>query len=127
MNIRTHIITETKTLQGICANIYKHNAGDSSNNGISSKYDQVFVAKEGQDNIPEFNGGIPVVKIVRRKLGKSMQNPEGTEYVHLEPAGEANKGKGFMYGGCLVYYGDSRFGEMIGHNYPVKLHDRTEA
>ena len=101
--------------------IYKYKADDSSNGGISSRYNEILLlcddgfVKVDLDNPPE-----NLCKVVKRNLW-------GEEHVHIEPVAKPKEGyTGYMYGGCVVDTCDSRFGEATGVSYPVHLHDRTE-
>jgi hypothetical protein len=101
----------------ITVDIYKrNNASVSPLNSISSRYDRVALpCVDGPLEESEISG-IPVIKLVRRKIA-------GREYVHAEPEGDTRLP---MYGGCILDTSDSRFHETTGVSYPIKLHDRYE-
>jgi hypothetical protein len=101
----------------ITVDIYKRSNGSVSPlNSISYRYDRVVLpCVDGPLEESEISG-IPVVKLVRRKIA-------GREYIHAEPEGDTRLP---MYGGCILDTSDSRFHETTGVRYPIKLHDRYE-
>lgn len=103
--------------------IYKNNRlGDCSNNGISSRYDEVLlVCPDGYVNIDPENPPENLVKIVEKR---SYSRP-GEIHRHIEPVA-APKGVGWMAGGCIAYSSDGRFNRLSG-GYPLQLHDRCES
>ena len=97
--------------------VYKDSLGDCTNNGISSKYNQLLlVCDEGFIDIDEKNPPANLVKIVTRHLF-------GKEYKHIEPVARPS-GIGWMSGGNIGYAIDSRFRELS--QYPLSIHDRQE-
>ena len=95
--------------------IYKYKGGDCSNNGISSRYNEILLICDNgfvvvDDNDPPEN----LCKVVTKKYSF------GT-FTHVEPVARPN-GAGWMMGGCLVYTPDSRFGSE-----PLKLFDCCES
>jgi hypothetical protein len=89
---------------------------DCSNDGISSRYDEVILTDE--DGAEAFTkSGTPVCKIVKRVIG-------GEKYVHCQPL--ENAAAWHMAGGSFVYTTDSRFRELTGSSSPIALHDRVE-
>lgn len=107
-------------MRGMTAYIYKDKFGDSSNGGLSSKYDEViFECPDGflkldPDNLPD-----NFVVVRRRDLGF-------TKTVELVPKKLADSGAWVMFGGCYVSTSDSRFGRTVGADI-VKLFDRVES
>ena len=92
--------------------------GNCSNNGISSRYNEVLlICEEGFVKIDEENPPENLVKLVTRHLF-------GKEYKHIEPVARPT-GVGWMSGGSIVYSCDSRFRRMS--EYPLSLHDRQES
>ena len=104
-------------MKGLLCYIFKDKMGDSSNGGISSHCDRVILI--GGCEIFEANEKEPAIKLVRK--GNYVTA------VPVFPPGKEPKGIGPMFGGTFVHTCDSRFGELVGHNYPVPLHDRWES
>lgn len=105
-----------KTKTGIICNIFRWNLGDCSNEGISSKVDQITLIDEEIDGPFEPDESRPAVKLIRRVIG-------GETYIHAEPILPDGEKKYFMKGGTFIF-GDSRFRQVS--KYPVALHDRVE-
>jgi len=113
--------------RGLRAEIYGSKDGhDCSNGGISSQVFHVTIIEDNGQLLPEDcqvftpSDDAPAVRIVRRTI-------RGDEYVHIEPIKPVESGKiGYMYGGAIIDCCDSRFSELMGHAYPVHLHDRSE-
>lgn len=99
---------------GLHCSIFRSNYRSDLN--LLDKFDNVTLveAKGPFDPSEKY----PAVKLVRRMIG-------GKEYVHAEPA-DKPPGKWLMHGGSFISTSDSRFGECVGHSYPVPLHDRAE-
>lgn len=99
--------------------VYKDRGRDWSNDGITSKYDQLLlICEEGYIEVDEANPPENLVKIVTRRFGDR-------EYKHIEPYAPLNFNCiGWMAGGCIGYSCDSRFSEMS--EYPLSIHDRQE-
>jgi hypothetical protein len=106
-------------MKGMMAYIYRDSMSDSSNNGISSRYDKVVVVDSELPEIFEPTEDMPAVKLVRRVIG-------GDRYIHAEPLSwrESDDIKG-MFGGCYIMTSDSRFRKVC--QYPIPLHDRGES
>lgn len=103
-------------VRAINAEIYKPKWGDCSNNGLSSRFDDVYiVCDDGNYTFDTDNPPENLCVMVKRELFD-----ENADYIR--PYKDSPKGTvGYMYGGCIVYTSDSRF-----RNRPLKLHDRTE-
>ena len=89
------------TINALLCSVYKDSVcGDCSNNGISARYKEVYVAcpdgneKIDLDNPPE-NFVVPEI----RHFGFG-------DYIRLNPAN--NKGRWNMFGGAFVWSCDSR-------------------
>lgn len=103
-------------IKAITASIYRNpKYGDCSNNGITSKYDEIIIpCSDGYididtDNLPEnyceFEHGF-------------------AGSVHFVPHFLKSSTMGMM-GGCFAYSSDSRFSRLYG-SQPVAIHDRVE-
>lgn len=104
-------------MKGLIAYIYR-NGRDSSNGGISSRVDSVVVL--GGPEIFEPGADRPAVKLVRRQFGSGV-------YIHAEPVDKpAGDLVGPMFGGTYISSCDSRWRDLVGHSYPIPLHDRWE-
>lgn len=91
------------------AEIYKHLGKDQSNEGISSKYNEVIIWPEFDENAPE-----NTVVIAKRYV-------LGEELIEALPANKMGRG---MFGGCLLYVSES--GCPVSKYMPCKLQDRFE-
>ncbi len=100
-------------------NVFRSRLGDSSNGGLSSRYDEMLLVAEGEQ--PPLGNTLPVLWVVRRWAGTA------NEYVHAEPEHRpGEKRVGWMAGGTHVYSSDSRYRQVTGVSYPIQLHDRSE-
>lgn len=99
--------------RALSLDIFKYRKEDYSNNGLSSKYNNILlVCDEGnieydENNPPENLCCIDTV--MDHKYVRPVAKPTGI---------------GWMAGGTLVYSCDSRFRRMS--EYPLCLHDRQE-
>lgn len=100
--------------------VYKNNKfGDCSNNGISSRYDELLlIHPEGFIEVDENNPPENLVKIVERRLF-------GEIHRHIEPVARPN-GVGWMAGGNIGHSSDGRFSRVSGW-HPLQIHDRCES
>lgn len=95
--------------------VYRNNGTDSTNGGISSKYDALLlICDEGYIAIDENNLPENLVKVVTRYLF-------GKVFKHIEPYAAPTQ-LGWMSGGNIAYTCDSRFPS----DYPLQIHDRQE-
>jgi hypothetical protein len=102
-------------MKALPINVYKNNLGDCTNNGISSKFDTLYlIHEEGFIDVDENTENL--VKVVTRNLF-------GSEYKHIEPYKKATK-VGYMKGGNYGSTSDSRFSKIS--KYPLAIHDRQE-
>ena len=102
--------------------VYRNSClGDSTNNGISSRYDRLLcICEDGFIDVNEKNPPENLVKIVRREMF-------GGPVYHIEPVIKPT-GAGWMAGGNYAATSDSRFSEMIGGMYgALAIHDRQES
>ena len=107
-------------MRGMTAYIYKSKFGDSSNGGLSSKYDEVvFECEDGYLELDPNNLPDNFVVVRRRDLGFCKT-------VEFVPKKLADKGAWAMFGGCYVSVSDSRFSRVLGTDI-VKLFDRVES
>lgn len=101
--------------KSLMVSVYKDsNGGDSTNDGISSKYNDLYLIGEGVSG-PSESKDEQTVKLVKRNF------PWG-DYIHVEPLIQPEKGKSPMFGGNFIYSSDSRFPSK----YPIPIHDRFE-
>lgn len=111
-------------LDRLMVNVYKHADGsDCSNNGISARHSRVMLVQDSvqRHEVLEIQKTLkcPVAQIVRRKLFHNQEI-----YIHADST-ERND-VCYMAGGAMLYSSDSRWSELVGHSYPIKLHDRQE-
>lgn len=104
-------------IKAITVSIFKYKNSDCSNNGLSSKFDEVLIEHpRGSIEIDTDEPPENFCKIVERNLF-------GMTYLHIEPVARP-KYLGWMSGGCICFSHDSRFAELS--KYPLLLHDRQE-
>lgn len=98
--------------------IYKHKGQDSSNGGISSRYDEILLLNP--DGYVEVDLDMPPENLcvyVRRVLFGNE------EHDYIEPYAPVSESSvGYMDGGTICDSCDSRF----QGKHPVPLHDRQE-
>lgn len=104
------------TAKALSVNIFKHNAEDFSNHGISSRFDEILLlCDDGNIDIDLANPPANLCTFVKRDLW-------GEEHDYIRPYAEP-KGAGWMNGGTICYSSDARF----RGNHPLCLHDRDES
>lgn len=93
--------------------------GNCSNNGISSRYNEVLlICEEGFIEIDPENPPENAVKIGTIQIGYKV-------FKHIVPLKKPDKGcVGWMSGGTFAYSSDSRFRKIS--EYPLSIHDRQE-
>lgn len=94
-----------------CSVLIDKRIGDCTNNGISSKYNDLFLVGE---NIPK----IFEVEDIRKCIVLDYYK----NYVRCKPV--IYKNKWYMAGGNFIYSSDSRFSNI--NQYPISIHDRIE-
>lgn len=92
--------------------VYRNELGDSTNGGVSGKFDEVYVkCPRGAEEIEESDPRL--MEVVKGYGG----------HYHLEPSNGRRSGcVGWMMGGNFAYTCDGRF----GFDYPLAIHDRQE-
>ena len=103
--------------------VYHNPLGDCSNNGISNRFKRLLVACP--------NGPLSFDADVELPLNFCM-----VDYIHnvafLVPAMITEDGMlchrpgWYMYGGNIADTSDSRWHDVTGSYYPLKIHDRKE-
>ena len=92
--------------------------GDSTNGGVSSRFNEFVIVDPAVDEIFEATAKCPALKLVRRTIG-------GKLYIHAEPlAPVPSNCVGYMFGGNFVTSSDSRIRSI--NAYPIPVHDRIE-
>ncbi|EQB4341423.1 hypothetical protein ACYJ2U_001807 [Clostridium botulinum] len=94
-----------------CDILTNKSMGDCTNNGISSKHDNLILISE---NIPKISEAEDITQCVKLDFYKN--------YVRCKPI--ILKNKWYMNGGNFLYSCDSRFREIS--QYPIPIHDRIE-
>lgn len=115
-------------MKGLVIDIYTNPAyAGCANGGISERVNQLTVIEIDGRPIPkscqifEPSEDRPAARLISRIIGRES-------YVHIEPM-ESVPGDDhtdYMAGGAIVYTSDSRWEDLTGIPYPLKLHDRTE-
>ena len=107
--------TATKPLKGLSCIILKNaSMGDSSNGGISSRFESVVLVGEGIPEISTAQEGEAVI------IGTVIIGAK--TYYHAVPKDLHDKNEWTMSGGTFIWASDSRF----PFPYPLALHDRVE-
>ena len=100
--------------KGLLVFVYRHGS-DCSNNGISSKHDQLILVGDGVPEIFEVSDKTPALKLVKRVLF-------GKDAWYATPVNPPKGCIGPMSGGNFIYSCDSRFPSEA----PIAIHDRFE-
>lgn len=104
--------------------VYKFPYGDCTNHGVSNRFRELLVA------CPD--GNIKFDSSKELPLNFCMIRPWHYNTMHIVPAMVDEYGRvverpgWWSYGGNIACTSDSRFSEMTGHYYPLKIHDRKE-
>jgi hypothetical protein len=89
---------------------------DCTNGGVTARENSFTLLGENEP-VPAGRG--PFLRVVKRTFGREV-------YVHAEPV-EARHGMiGPMSGGNFVHTSDSRYRDLVGHDYPISVHDRFD-
>lgn len=104
--------------------VFRHPLGDCTNNGASSRYNTIYVVRDGikEEDVLRHcreNKEFPdrFFKVTKVMVGD-------TEYRRLEPV--IDGGNWYMAGGNYAMTCDSRYSEFTGLDYPISIHDRKE-
>tara|TARA_R100000697_G_scaffold820_1_gene1778 strand:- start:88 stop:408 length:321 start_codon:yes stop_codon:yes gene_type:complete len=105
-----------KKEKGLLISVYKSPLGDSTNKGLSSKFDSLLLVGDGIENgvfsPDEFSSEDYLVCEYRERYDDFIAIPKSLK----------DSGKWTMFGGNFAYTSDSRFPAK----YPIKIHDRVE-
>lgn len=96
-------------------NVFRWALGDCTNGGVTSRQDSFTLLGE-REPVPAKGG--PFLRVVKRNIGGV--------YVHAEPVEQPTGMAGPMAGGAFVHTSDARYSELVGHSYPISVHDRFE-
>lgn len=108
--------TNFEIVTGLPANVYRDNAGDCTNGGISAYRQRLYVVStEKMPFEPE-----DIRECVCIEWRDIMEN----EYVDCKPLYFPKRW--YMAGGNFIYTSDSRYSEITRCNYPIPIHDRYE-
>lgn len=111
-----------KEVKGLRVTVFRPSYGDCSNDGLSSKYNELILVGDGVvgpltvdlDNPPE-----NVVMLVKRTIFRR-------EHLHVTPLDSCHAlmggGKWYSFGGNFAFTSDGRF----PCDYPLAIHDRRE-
>ena len=110
-------------------NVYRSSRlGDCTNGGVSKYFDQLLVACPTGNVAFDSDREIPLnfCMIERRRLFGDEESVRIVPATINEDGNVVKRPGWWMYGGNLAETSDSRFSEMAGHYYPLKIHDRQE-
>lgn len=99
--------------------VFKHPLGDCTNNGLTSKVNNVDLYSEVAEQDYEFLNNLDEDVLVLVKRGSFQGHPLGDIAV---PWSIYKEGRHSMAGGNFVYTSDSRFPSEA----PISVHDRVE-
>lgn len=107
-------------LKTLPAEIYKHRGTDCSNDGLSSRWDDVLIlCDDGFYDVDLDNPPENLVVLDKRQLW-------GEDHYRILPFKDKPDGcVGYMFGGTYVASSDARFVRMCGTSV-LPLHDRCE-
>ena len=114
-------LLKMKKEKGLLISVYKSPLGDSTNKGLSSKFDSLLLVGDGIENGPfetsdekdfAFGGKDYLVCEYRERYDDFIATPKSLK----------DSGKWTMFGGNFAYTSDSRF----PGKHPIKIHDRVE-
>lgn len=110
-----------RIIKALPVSVYRNGRVDCTNNGVSSRYDELLVVcTDGFVDVDLNNKPENLVVVRKRRMF-------GQNVYHLEPFFEP-KGAGWMMGGNYAASSDSRFSKLIGEMYgAVAIHDRQES
>lgn len=100
-----------------CSIFENKHIGNCSNEGISSKFREVYVI------CPDGNCVIDLDNPPENLVEFEFKDFGFTKHMRFKPY--KTDGKWYMFGGSFVWTGDSRFRERFG-DYPIPLFDRNE-
>lgn len=111
----------------LSVNVYRFPYGDCTNDGISGRFSDLALACPSGPDSFDSDVSVPLnfCMVERREIGRMI-------YLDIVPAtidenGRIVKRPGWwMYGGNIAETSDSRFHELTGISYPLKIHDRRE-
>jgi len=113
-------------MKGLSCSIFKNPLfKDCANGGLSERVNNVIIVVTDEQakelSLPfEPSESHPAVKLVKRTIC-------GELYVHAEPINPPPKGMvGWCAGGTFIETSDSRYSKIVGHPYPIPLHDRCD-
>jgi len=101
--------------------------GDCTNGGVSSRFDKLLIACP--DGPWSFDGEkeVPINFCMIEKRSVFGEICSSIVPATVDESGRVVKRPGWwMYGGNIASTSDSRFSDMKGHFYPLKIHDRRE-
>lgn len=105
-------------VRALPVSVYRDNyVGDCTNNGITSRYDRVYLVGEGVEGFYEIDLDNPPANVLKLEKRILFGNEEYLRAVPLD-----SKDKWYMMGGNFIYTSDSRFPS----DYPIPVHDRHE-
>jgi hypothetical protein len=103
-------LTRIEQFQGLWCEVLCHrNNNDCSNNGLSSKKDNLTLLPE---SVADGAGDETLILVYRKRFQDLIAVPTVLY----------NSTKHYMFGGNFIWSCDSRF----PHDYPIKIHDRVE-
>ena len=106
-------------VRALPVSVYRDNyLGDCTNNGITSRYDRVYLVGEGVEGFYEIDLDNPPANVLRLEKRILFGNEEYLRAVPLQDDGTRHR----MMGGNFIYTPDSRFPSK----YPIPVHDRYE-
>lgn len=102
-------------VKGLCANVLVDPNGDFTNNGISSKYSNLYILDTGKGCCGDEPGDLRECVQIKEEKGRVYARP----IIYGQ--------KWYMMGGNFLYSSDYRFWKLAEVDHPVPIYDRCES
>ena len=106
-------------LKGMLVDVFRNTLGDSTNGGITSQYDSVYLIGPGIPGLFEVPEGATNVLRMDARGEHRFARPFNS---NITSAGIAFNSQWWMMGGNFIWSTDGRFPSAA----PIPVHDRTE-
>jgi len=104
--------------------VYRNPLGDCTNNGASSRYNTIYVVKDGIEKEEVLRYCRENKEFPDKFFKVTMVRVGGNEYKRLEPV--VDDENWYMAGGNYAMTCDGRYSDFTGIDYPIAIHDRKE-
>lgn len=108
----------------LCLYVFRNPLGDCTNNGASSRYETIYVVKDGIDKDEVLRYCREKKEFPDRFFKVNKINVGDKEYRRLQPV--VDDESWYMAGGNYAMSCDGRYSDFVGLDYPIEIHDRKE-